>query len=416
MILEPAPNEATEDWSPAVVETALDVDLPSLTARATLQIVVDDSTAASLDVGGLAVTTVRVNGENEDWQVDDGRLDVALPLDGGTATVVVDYSFEISEPFEGLMDSGSTLTWPYYCGNLFPCRPHPSEGSRLRLDVTANEGETVIFADDTVSAAPAYQLAWATAPLELRELGTTPAGTQVEVWASAEGAAAAAVGTADLLPVVGWLEDTLGPYPFGDRMGPVEVVWQAGAFGGMEHHPLWHVAAVAMGDSVVHAHEAAHGWFGAGVRLACWEDFVLSEGTVSYLAARALGQVVGPEREAEVWESYRSELSAILNGPLSRDYVVWPDSCGELDVLDDGLFGRAAYMKGAWFYRDVAEEIGAESLDLALAAVFVASSGEAARMQDVLDAIQEVSGFDPSSLAEAWLRTEGAPEGWDARR
>lgn len=70
--------------------------------------------------------------------------------------------------------------------------------------------------------------------------------------------------------------------------------------------------------------------------------------------------------------------SCLLNGPLSRDYVVWPDSCGELDVLRDGLFDRAAYMKGAWFYRDVAGEIGAESLDLALAAVFAASSGEAA--------------------------------------
>ena len=143
---------------------------------------------------------------------------------------------------------------------------------------------------------------------------------------------------------------------------------------------------------------------------------MLSEGTATYLAARALGEVVGPEREAEVWDGYRSELSGILNGPLSRDYAVWPDSCGELDVLDDGIFGRATYLKGAWFYRDVAEEIGAESLDEALATVFANSSGRAAVMQDVLDAIEQRSGFDPSALAEAWLRTEGAPDGWDARR
>jgi aminopeptidase N len=41
-----------------------------------------------------------------------------------------------------------------------------------------------------------------------------------------------------------------------------------------------------MGREVDQVHEAAHGWFGDGVRLRCWEDFVLSEGTASHLDAR----------------------------------------------------------------------------------------------------------------------------------
>ena len=54
----------------------------------------------------------------------------------------------------------------------------------------------------------------------------------------------------------------------------------------MEHHPQWHVDDSSFGSQETQAHEASHGWYGDGIRLACWEDFVLSEGTVTYLAGR----------------------------------------------------------------------------------------------------------------------------------
>src|SRR5256885_5389893 len=53
------------------------------------------------------------------------------------------------------------------------------------------------------------------------------------------------------------------PILFGDSAGPVEVVWSFGT-GGMEHHPYWHISDTAFSDESVHAHEAAHGWFGDG--------------------------------------------------------------------------------------------------------------------------------------------------------
>ncbi len=63
----------------------------------------------------------------------------------------------------------------------------------------------------------------------------------------------------------------------------------------MEHHLLWHIGAASLGDRRTHIHEAVHGWFGAGVRLACWEDLVLSEGTATYYEARILEAVAGAE-------------------------------------------------------------------------------------------------------------------------
>ena len=416
---DPPPNEPQESWQSDLISTHLDVDLSdpdSLEATATL--VVDNSgqAAASFDVSGLRIDSV---GVAEDaaltWNDVDGRLDVALPHAAGPVTIEVAYRFSIGARFEGLMDTASTLTWPYWCGNLFPCRPDPSDGALFGVSVNgADEGLTTVTTADSVTAAPAYQLAWATGPFVRTELGVTAGGTALVHFAPAEDLDAANTGTADLPAVVSWLEDTLGPYPFGPEAGVVQVDWGAGAIGGMEHHPFWHVSRPAMDDPTVHAHEAAHAWFGDGVRLRCWEDFILSEGTATYLAARSQEIAVGPARGAEVWAGYAAELESMTaSGPNNRDRVVWPEGCGQIDVLEDDLFGRILYIKGAYFFRDVADAVGPEALDAALGAFTRDRMGQDALMQGLLDRIQGETGFDPSALAGQWLRTEGVPDGWN---
>jgi len=174
-------------------------------------------------------------------------------------------------------------------------------------------------------------------------------------------------------------------------------------FGGMEHHPRWHVAAGALASEVTHAHEAAHGWFGDGIRIACWEDFVLSEGTASYLAGRAL-DVVAPAAGAAVWQGYAEELAAIPG-----DLPVWPQTCGTIDVVTDGLFQSAPYIRGALFLRAVALVVGAAALDRALATFYAARAGTAATMRDLLATIRTATGYDPTACAETWLRGATTP-------
>jgi aminopeptidase N len=237
-------------------------------------------------------------------------------------------------------------------------------------------------------------------------LGVTDAGTTISVWYLPGGESAALAGTATLVAGFDWYEKTLGPYVFGDAAGAVEVRWGPGAYGGMEHHPFWHVSNLAMAEEYVQLHEAAHGWFGDGIRIACWEDFVLSEGTVTYLGTRALGVTAGPAREAALW----AEHSTTLDDAIARgDHVAWPDSCGEVDILTE-LYTSIPYMKGAFFYRAVAAEIGAETLDGILATFFETYAGQSAGMQDMLDMIQAESGFDPTDLASGWLRSLGRPD------
>ncbi len=416
----PPPNAPEENWQSDLLRTDLAVDLSDPDAlRATATLLLDNSgqPAASFDVRGLDIDAVVLPSPDLRWELEDGRLDVALPRDVGPVSVEVTYGFAVGERFEGFMDTGATLTWPYWCGNLFPCRPHPSDGARFGVTVSgAAEGLVTISTADSVTDAPAYQLAWATGPYVRTELGVSVGGTAIAHHAPAEDLQNANAGTADLVAIFSWLEQTLGPYPFGPEAGAVQVDWGAGAFGGMEHHPVWHVSRSAMGDATVHAHEAAHGWFGDGVRLRCWEDFVLSEGTATYLAARAQQVVVGATRGDAVWAGYDDELRLMTSVGLSnRDRVVWPAGCGDIDVLEDGLFGRIVYIKGAWFFRQVADAVGAEALDAALGAFTRDAVGSDALMAGLLDRIRTETGFDPEPLAQQWLRTEGVPAGWDDR-
>jgi aminopeptidase N len=173
----------------------------------------------------------------------------------------------------------------------------------------------------------------------------------------------------------------------------------------MEHHPYWHVDREQMSSEETQLHEAAHGWFGNGVRLRCWEDFVLSEGTASYLAARALGVAAGPEAEAHTWARYRERLERIARrSDVFPD--AWPRSCGAIDVLRDRLFSDVPYMKGAFFLRAVERRVGRDRMDAALRAFYMAHRGRAAGFGDLLETIRSVAGFDARPCADRLLGPE----------
>lgn len=407
----PAPSS---DWSRDILETKLAVDIEAKSATATVVLAGSSSRGASFEAGGLTVTSVVGPKGPLRFRKVDRRLDVGVPSTpvDSSISLTISYAYETrpAGSLTGQLPSGTTLVWPYFCGNLFPCHSNPNDGLRFSLDVSGvPDGQRVVFPAQIPTDAPSYQAAWAVGDYTSTTLGTTPAGTRVTLHTLPGDEAAAAKGSADLVRVFAFYEDTLGPYAFGDEVGSVSVSWGPSGFGGLEHHPYWHIARGSIGDAETHFHEAAHGYFGDGVRIACWEDFVLSEGTVSYLAARATEVVVGKAAGDAVWKSYASRLDSVVGSP-ETDSVAWPQSCGTVDILEDGLFSLSPYMKGAFFYRAVADEVGAETLDQALGTFYRAHVGQAATMQDMLDHLHATTGFDPEPLADAWLRGLGRPQ------
>jgi len=388
-----------------VLATTLFVDVQNREAQAILE-VQPTGQRVSLEVDGLDVTDVFGTDTEFSHSIKNGRLQIDTPSDK-PFEVVVNYKFEVQTEFNGLLDNGSTVVWPYHCGNLFPCASRPSDGLTFEMFMeNVPEDSTAIFPEAIVADAPSYTIAWAVGDYTCEALGTTDAGTAAKVCWLPQGKTKALAGAANLVGYMDWFEKNMGPYTFGPEVASVSVAWGGGAAGGMEHHPFWHIATDAMDDPATHAHEAAHGWYGTGVRIGCWEDFVLSEGTVSYLTARAITEVDGPEAGDAIWASYREELDFALEVDST---LAWPDSCGSVDILDDGLFSNIVYMKGAFFYRAVAEQTGVGELDAALSSFYQIHVGQAARMKDMLAHIERETGFDPTDLAEFWLRTAGDP-------
>ncbi len=391
------PVPATANPAREVLDTNLTFDLAAKTGLATITFGPSQAVGASLEVEGLTITAVTAEDGTDMLFTPAGELG----LDASTqpATVTIAYGYTTHENFEGASTNGWTLDWPYYCGNLFPCHSQPSDGTTFELALqNVPPGKLAVFPAAIAAPAPAYQLAWSIDDYTELPLGGTTAGTMISTWWRNTGSgeqAKAMAGTQHLVAAFDWLETTLGAYTFGARYGSVSVKWGPGALGGMEHHPFVHIAAPAIGNENTQVHEASHGWFGDGIRLQCWEDFVLSEGTVSYLANRAL-DVVAPG--SATWTADAAEL-ATLDGTA----LVWPQTCGSVDVLKDHLFTRAVYDRGEFFYKGIADKIGADKLDRALATFYAAHHSETGHMADMLTTIQAVTGYDPTACAQKWL-------------
>lgn len=398
-----------QDWDRDILSTSLSVDLDAMTATATIALAPADSQGASFSVGNLIINTVDGPTGALQYQLDEGQLDVGIPLSNENVEISINYAFTSHDQFDGYSSvMGSSFLWPYFCGNLFPCNPCPAEGLTFSLELTGVPTDQVaVYPQEIPADAPPYALGMAIGNYVYETLGTTSQNTEVGVWYLAGHRDVAMVGTTGLMEAFQWFEETLGPYAFGDQVGSVEANWSDTMSGGMEHHPYWHVSSDAMIVGVYHIHESAHGWFGNGVRIQCWEDFVLSEGTASYLAARAIEATQGQPAGQAIWSAYQSMLEDAMT---LGDTVAWPQTCNTIDILNDPLWSDVPYVKGAFFLRDVELQVGRDSIDAALSRFYEEYVGEAASMADLIDVIEDETGFDTTELANEWLLTLGAPE------
>jgi len=393
------------DWTARVESMALHIDVGDMTGLAVIQLEPGPAKRVSLEAGGLDIVEVSDDGGPIPWQKRAGALHVEHAANGGP--FYVEYGFDVIGKSQGYGKNGSTVLWPYYCGNLFPCRSGPDDGITFDLSVAGFPASKVAIYPEVLAAeAPSYTLAFAIGAYTCQELGRTQAKTSVSVCWLPRGKTAALEGSKHLVKAFDWLEKNIGRYTFGPAVASVAVSWGKSAAGGMEHHPYWHVATSEMSLPITHVHEAVHGWFGTGVRMACWEDFVLSEGTTTYLAARALGAVTSKTFEKQLWADYKDELLLALE---DEDIIVWPDTCGQVDILADGLFSNLVYMKGAFFWKAVAERVGPTTLDAVLARFYERWVGKAARFSDLMAQLRADTGFDPTPLVDHWLRSPGDP-------
>ncbi len=395
------------DLTRDILDTGLDVDLAARTATATITLGPSSSTGASFEVGDLTIMAVALAGAPLMYVDNAKQLDIGVPPTTAPLTLTITYGFRLHENSDGLDSDGFTLTWPYFCGNLFPCHSSPTDGTTFELAVHGQAAGVVIAPPTIPTDAPSYMVAWATGDYTRLELGTTTAGTQVGMWYQPGELATAQAGGAHLKAAFDWLEQHVGPYRFGTVVGSLSARWGRNAYGGMEHHPYWHVASIALGDESVNIHEASHGWFGNGIRIKCWEDFVLSEGSATYYEGRLLEETGATQAAATAWAGVDAQLATWRTS--GGGGVAWPQSCGTVDVLRDGLFSEVPYVKGAAFLRALEQKVGRAMFDSVMHTFYLRFAGKAAGVADLLAVVREVSSYDPTACARAWLIDRAVP-------
>lgn len=400
---QPSRPEASENTSRDILSYDLQIDLQAREGSVTITVAGDSATGLSLSIGDLSIINVTDSvGPLKTTKTED-RLDIGVPAGGEVRTLTIRYYFHTHTNFDGwLADKQVSFLWPAFCGNLYPCNPDPSDGATFLMNVTGASG-TAIYPESIPSDAPSYMPAIAVGDFTEKQLGTTAAGTSVHVWYQDGEEAASLAGTAHLVEVFEFLETTYGAYSFGSKVGTVSANWGGGDFGGMEHHPYWHISSGSMDSERTNAHEAAHGWYGNGVRIACWEDFVLSEGVVTYMAARAL-----EESGVDIWREYECSLKSFCRS--SNNTAALLDTCGEIDLINHPLWSTAPYQKGSYFLRQVAVLLGVDVVDAALAEFYEANVGKAARMRDLIALLKSKGQAEAiEELAVAWLEAVACP-------
>lgn len=397
-----------------VVSTDLSFDVTGRSGAAAITVAGSENQSVVLEVGDLTIASVSTAGAELAFEVDGKKLVVsdaeAAPTSewsDGDPALTIEYQYAVHENFDGFMDAAltdMTFTWPEFCGNLFPCASAPADGMSYSIELSGvPEGQSAVFPEAVAADAPSYMPAFSVGAYGFEKLGETTAGTEVGVYFLEGGRDEALAATDDLVAAFDFYETTYGAYTFGDKVASVSVDWGDGDFGGMEHHPYWHVGRGSMGNKQVHHHEAAHGWFGNGVRIRCREDFVLSEGVVSYLEARSTEATGGDP--TEIWTAFQDKLEKSV---ASRDFAVYPDGCNEIASLFD-IFTGLPYMKGAFFFRQIEERVGREALDGALASFYQERVGTAAGMDELIAHIEAETDTDVQDLRQAWLKGTGIP-------
>ncbi len=395
------------NWDRDILSYDLQIDLAARTGVVTLVVAGSDSTGLSLDVGNLDILSV-TDSFGELKNLDLGReLLIGVPAKGVSRRITIGYSFLANTNFNGWDDEKNlSFLWPTFCGNLYPCNPAPSEGATYTLSVTGTpEGASgvLVYPSEIPAQAPSYMPAISFGSYTELSLGTTPAGTEVSVWYEEGQLANAQAGTAHLLAAFEFFETTYGPYRFGKKVGTVSVNWGQGDFGGMEHHPYWHVSSGSLADEETNVHEAAHGWFGNGVRIACWEDFVLSEGVVTYMAARAL-----EESGVDLWAEYDCQLAQICRGGSNTTALL--TGCDEIDLLTHPLWSSVPYQKGAQYLREVSALIGQDLVDEALSEFYQANVEKAVHMRELVTLLKSKGeSAQIEALTVQWLESESCP-------
>ncbi|MBA4609081.1 immune inhibitor A [Aeromicrobium sp. Marseille-Q0843] len=201
--------------------------------------------------------------------------------------------------------------------------------------------------------------------------------------------------------IIDFLDDILGPYPFGESGGIVDDDPGLGFALENQTRPIYAQGwFTSPGDNTsVVVHELAHQWTGDDLALEAWQHIWLNEGFASYMEW-LWSQDGGGASAQEIFDFYAA---------IPADDPFWATVIG--DPGPEHIFDGPVYDRGAMALHALRLEIGDGDFFRLLRRWTAMQAGGNVRTDEFTSLAERVSGEDLDAFFTAWLFTPEKPAG-----
>jgi aminopeptidase N len=381
----------------------------------------------NLDLDGLTVDAVRVNGRHARWSRQGQELTVSRPVSKGQRfTVEVRYhgvpktATVAGTPLEaGFIhtDDGAVVAGqPEVAAFWYPVNDHPIDKATYTFAVTVPAGLTAI--SNGVPLGHTTRKGWTTwrwaelTPMA-SYLATATIGKFRVSYTRHHGRPMVLAFDVDLPPgladdalgrtgeITDFLATRFGPYPFTSNGGIVDDY--DNLFFALENQTrtvyskYFFDEGTTTGETYVVAHELAHQWYGDSVSVLQWDDIWLNEGFATY-AEWLWSEHLGEGTPQEIFDFLYAQ-------PLTAGF--WAPAPGDPGVAE--LFDDSVYTRGAMTLQALRRTVGDAAFFRILRGWYALKrNGNGSTAQFVAYA-ERVSGRQLDALFDAWLFTTTRP-------
>jgi aminopeptidase N len=391
-----------------------------ITARASYPL-----SSFSLDLEGLTVDQVRVNGVPARFRRHDAKLRVipARPVSGTFRTAVRYHGRPVThldadgskDGWVPTSDGATVLSEPVGAMTWFPNNNTPRDKATFTLRVTAPAGLAVASNGDlrshrrdgsrtTWTWVQSRQMATYLATVSIGRYHVyhstmrTTAGRRLPVWSFVAPKYGTLPGVRRRIPqVVRFHERRFGSYPQ-TSVGIVVDDLRVGYALETQNRPVFD----GVPDTATLVHELAHQWYGDSVTPRVWEDIWLNEGFASYAESLWTAAHGGPSTPAAFDKTYAD------NPPSSK---LWRPAPARFTDPED-LFGDPVYTRGAMTLEALRRTIGTSELYTVLRLWASTQAHRSVSTRQLITLAERVSHQDLDPLFQAWLYVPEKPAGF----